>query len=118
MRKKLTVAALLYLSLVAGLSMLVDRLILFPSREPVDAGDAIRRVLEPGEPGGPEVWVHRRKGKAGAVGRLYLLHFIGNASRAEWEAPIFLDLLAERYAEVEAWVLNYPGYGGSPGEAR
>jgi pimeloyl-ACP methyl ester carboxylesterase len=98
-----------------GLSRLADRLILFPTRERVSTGEAVRAIIPNTD---LEMWIHRRsdKRRPDHLPKLYLLHFIGNASRAEWEHPIFLDLLAEHF-DVEAWVLNYPGYGRSGGKA-
>jgi pimeloyl-ACP methyl ester carboxylesterase len=116
MRSKWIVTFLLLYSLVVmGLSRIVDHLILHPSRERVFAGEAIRRILPDSK---IEVWIHQGQGpiKSGKP-KLFLLHFIGNASRAEWEHPIFLDLLAATY-NVEAWAVNYPGYGKSEGDAK
>lgn len=114
-RRAIVLLVIAVLLMSAGLSMIVDRLILFPSRDPVEAGEAVRKPVEGTN---LEFWVHSRAGsKSGAKPKLRILHFIGNASRAEWEHPIFLDALVERF-DVEAWVLNYPGYGGSGGVAK
>jgi pimeloyl-ACP methyl ester carboxylesterase len=47
---------------------------------------------------------------------VYLLEFTGNATRAEDIAAYVAGRLGGR--AVEAWVVNYPGYGGSTGPAR
>ncbi len=44
------------------------------------------------------------------------LEFCGNATRAEWIAQYIADRWKER--AVEVWVMNYPGFGGSPGPAK
>jgi pimeloyl-ACP methyl ester carboxylesterase len=91
-----------------------DRLLLYPSRQPEDTRGLMR--LEVPAPGGTvEVW-KTRSAPADRPIDAYLLHFIGNASRAEYEA----QSLAEQTAgcSLEIWVVNYPGYGRSTGPAK
>lgn len=104
-------AGLMTLATAIGF-MIADRLILFPSTEPLST-PAERKVLG----SGLELWLHRRPARKAPVRPLRVLHFIGNASRAEWEAPGVLELFPDDL-DVSAWTLNYPGYGGSPGPAR
>ncbi len=92
--------------------MLTDKLILYPSTAPISTA-AERRMLA----SGLELWLHRRPAATQPAKPLSILHFIGNGSRAEWEAVPALEHLPPEY-DVKAWTLNYPGYGGSPGPAR
>jgi len=87
-----------------------DRLILWPSVAPIDAGAAQRRQI-PFNGGSLDAFVV--PARSGVAGR-YLLRFYGNADRAErWaasEAQGWPD-------DVESWAVNYPGFGGSTGPA-
>jgi pimeloyl-ACP methyl ester carboxylesterase len=95
---------------------LADRLILFPTRAPINADGAVRKAI-PFENGQLELWIAqsqlaRSNGSAG----VYVLRFYGNADRAErWPAEE-----AEMWDNraVEIWGMNYPGFGGSTGPAR
>ncbi len=62
-----------------------------------------------------EIWTARSPGAAHREPEAYVLEFCGNASRAEYVATD----IAWRWGKhpVEAWVVNYPGYGGSTGRA-
>jgi len=108
---------IVYLLLVSCGS-LADRLILFPSTEPLNAGRATTRRAIPWAGGEVEAWVARSQGArvAGAEPRAFVLEFTGNATRAEWIA----EDVALRWGPrpVEVWAINYPGYGGSTGPAR
>jgi pimeloyl-ACP methyl ester carboxylesterase len=92
-----------------------DNLLLYPKREPVDT-QGLKRV-EVAAPGGGivEVWTARTAAADQPI-EAYVLHFIGNASRGEYEAKG----LAEDWAghSVEIWSVNYPGYGQSTGPAK
>jgi uncharacterized protein len=105
----------LYLAVIFAGS-LPDHLILFPTREPIDTGNAIRKTI-PFENGQLELWtakseLTRKTGRCSA----YILRFYGNADRAErwvaWETGIWND------RAVEIWGVNYPGFGGSTGPAK
>ena len=95
-----------------------DKLILFPSRQRIDALAA--RRLEVVGPGGGvvEVWVDRSPGASagGAEPKAFVIEFTGNATRAEQVA----SYAAARWGQkpVEVWMVNYPGYGGSSGGAK
>ncbi|HEX8679410.1 MAG TPA: hypothetical protein VF683_05600 [Chthoniobacterales bacterium] len=101
---------------VVAFGNLADRLILFPSTFPLNAGAATRTFI-PFEDGQLEIWtaqsqVAKRSGRVDA----YVLRFYGNADRADrWVAAE-----AEEWdgRAVEVWGVNYPGYGGSTGPAR
>ncbi len=95
-----------------------DRLILFPSREPLAHAGATRAAL-PFRGGELEVWTARSRPRAGPGSRadLYVLRFYGNADRADPNVGIEIG---EQWMERDTvlWGVNYPGYGGSDGEAR
>jgi len=107
------VAAYLILILFGHLP---DHLILFPTKGPIDAGEAARKMV-PFQNGELEVWTaksYRAKQQAGAD--IYVLRFYGNADRADrWVAAE-----AEEWngRAVEIWGMNYPGFGRSTGPAR
>lgn len=92
-----------------------DKLILFPSTGPTLSYGA-RRHTVPHRDGVVEVWVARSPAANGRQPEAYLLEFTGNATRAE-DIASFVASRWKRHA-VEAWVMNYPGYGGSTGPAR
>jgi uncharacterized protein len=95
---------------------LPDHLILFPTKAPIDAGEAVRKTV-PFQNGELELWtavskLAQQKGRAD----IYILRFYGNADRADrWVADE-----AEQWNDraVEIWGMNYPGFGGSTGPAR
>ncbi len=97
---------------ILALGRPADRLILWPSTDRRDSGTAVRRAL-PFAGGSLEVLVAR---SASRLPELYVLRFYGNADRAdEWIADETKSL--GREVAVEAWGVNYPGYGGSTGPA-
>lgn len=108
--------------LIAGYTLLMlfggcaNRLILFPSRQAIDAGTARRELISLAGDRKVEVWVDRSPGAA-AKGEpaAYVVEFTGNATRAEQTASNAAWRWGER--SVEAWTMNYPGYGGSTGNA-
>jgi hypothetical protein len=94
-----------------------DKLILFPSRQPIHAHSA-KRLMVPTPRGEVEVWVDRSPGAlaSGAEPAAYVIEFTGNATRAEQVASYAAHQWGSR--PVEVWMVNYPGYGGSAGSAR
>lgn len=90
-----------------------DRMILQPPGGAIDAIGAERRTIKSGG-GDVEVWV--AKAPNGDEARMFVLEFTGNATRAEQIA----EYVGYRYQDygAEAWVMNYPGYGGSEGSAK
>ena len=98
--------------------MLPDRLILFPSREPLAHLGAARATV-PFRGGELELWTARSRPHAapGSRAELYVLRFYGNADRADPNVGIEIGEQWSRRDTV-LWGVNYPGYGGSGGEAR
>lgn len=90
----------------------VDRLLLYPTTDAIDAGNAQRRTLcVAGR--SLEVWTARASPQDDP--NVYVLDFVGNAARAEYVAEDLADLWSNSSAEV--WAVNYPGYGQSSGPA-
>ena len=92
-----------------------DGLILVPPRGAIDARGASRQAVPVGS-SFVEVWTARSAAARESEPRAFVLEFTGNATRAEQIATF----VAARFDEfpVEAWVMNYPGYGGSPAPKR
>ena len=114
-RTRVAIYVVLYLGLIT-LAPLPDRLVLFPSTNPIDAGTAVRRTI-PFQPGELEVWT-ARSALAQQRGRpeIYVLRFYGNADRADRWVAAEAEMWNNR--AVEVWGMNYPGFGGSTGPAR
>ncbi len=95
---------------------LPDHLILFPTRAPIDAGSAVRKMLS-FQNGELEVWTAKSH-RAQQQGRadIFILRFYGNADRADRWAAAEAEMWSDR--AVEIWGMNYPGFGGSTGPAR
>src|SRR5437867_576768 len=117
MRKTRIVLAIVAAYLILILfGHLPDNLILSPTKAPIDAGEAARKMV-PFQNGELEVWTaksYRSRQQAGAD--IYVLRFYGNADRADrWVAAE-----AEEWngRAVEIWGMNYPGFGRSTGPAR
>ena len=64
------------------LSWLTDRLILCPTRHPIEANGKTPRLVPWGD-GQVEVWTQRVGGAPSAAADLYVLKFPGTAGRAE-----------------------------------
>src|SRR3954451_14686929 len=106
------------LILVAGWAVgagCADRLVLAPSTDHRDAGEAVEQRL-PFEGGQLQIWTARSPGVVVGEPRAFLLEFCGNGTRAENIAAY----LAKRWGDrpIEVWAVNYPGYGGSTGPPR
>src|SRR5688572_33372612 len=93
-RRRLRKAAVMLMAYLCGTLLIVfggcaDRLILFPSTEPIRE-PGITRIEVPAYAGGKpvEVWTARSRGARAnaseAEPQAYCLEFVGNASRAEW----------------------------------
>jgi uncharacterized protein len=95
---------------------LQDRLILFPTRSPIDAGGAVRKTI-PFEDGELEIWTAQSR-RAQEQGRadVFILRFYGNADRADRWPAMEAEMWKDR--AVEIWGMNYPGFGGSTGPVR
>ncbi|MCY2954053.1 MAG: alpha/beta fold hydrolase [Planctomycetota bacterium] len=92
-----------------------DNFILFPSTQPENANGAKREMIPFGK-GGLEVLTARSPGAVRREPEAFVLCFCGNAGRAEWTASWDAKLWKDK--AVEAWTVNYPGYGASTGPAR
>jgi len=92
-----------------------DRLILFPSHDVIEVAGQ-KRVEAPCSVGKIEIWTDRPTAAAKTEPRAFVLAFVGNASRAEYEAAVTADQWEG--LPVEVWGVNYPGYGGSEGAAQ
>jgi hypothetical protein len=101
---------------VMFLGHLPDHLILFPTKAPINAGGAVRKMI-PFQNGELEVWTAKSR-RAQQQGRadVFILRFYGNADRAERWAAAEAEMWNDR--AVEIWGMNYPGFGGSTGPAR
>jgi hypothetical protein len=92
-----------------------NQLILFPSRQPIKAGTARQVFIPTAGDRKVEVWVDRSPGAASNEIRAYVIEFTGNATRAEQVASNAAYRWGDR--PIEAWTMNYPGYGQSSGKA-
>jgi pimeloyl-ACP methyl ester carboxylesterase len=95
---------------------LPDHLILFPTRTPINARGAVRKII-PFENGQLEAWIAQsRRAQQQGSADLHILRFYGNADRAEHWPTEETKMWNDR--AVEIWGINYPGFGGSTGPAR
>ena len=92
-----------------------DRLLLFPTRNPIDAGGAVRHLL-PFHGGELELFHARSRGCGDESPATIDLELVGNGGRAEVAAADAARRWGNR--PVEVWAVNWPGYGGSTGPAR
>jgi pimeloyl-ACP methyl ester carboxylesterase len=92
-----------------------SRLILFPSRQFIDAGSAQQVFVAGAGDRKIETWVDRSPGAASTEPQGYVIEFTGNATRAEQVATYAASLWGRH--PVEVWTVNYPGYGQSSGNA-
>jgi uncharacterized protein len=113
-RKTFLVLLVIYLG-VMMFGCVADHLILFPSTDQRECWGCNRRVID--MPGGVlEIWTARSQATTKKEPEAFVLEFVGNADRAENGTQYRADRW--RNKPVEAWVVNYPGYGGSTGPAR
>ena len=98
------------------LAALPDQVILFPTTDPINPQGAVRKTI-PFENGQLELWTAKSR-LAEKIGRpeVYVLHFYGNADRADRWAALEAEMWNKR--AIELWGMNYPGFGGSTGPAR
>jgi uncharacterized protein len=108
-----TAGALYFLFVMLG--GCADKLILFPSRDPMDARGAERWEI-PFESGHIEVFVARSPGATTRPVEAYVLRFLGNAERAEMNAAA---APAHEWGQkpVEMWSVQHAGFGNSTGSA-
>lgn len=111
-----TLSLYLFFLGLAGLRY-TDRLILYPSRTTLNVAGTSRLAVPRPDGGRLEIWTARSPGAAASSRPdAYVLVFTGNAARAELTAEFFAQDWGDR--SVEIWAVNYPGYGGSSGDAR
>ena len=118
-RRIAVVLVLLVYTLLMAFGAVGDRLILYPSTDPLNVRGTSRVEVPMAGGRAVEVWKARSLGAGSGAGiepRAFVLEFIGNASRGEYMAAASAQEWGER--PVEVWAVNYPGYGGSPGPAR
>lgn len=94
------------------LARLADKLIMMPTRYPIDAGERVHQVVD-SEVGPFEVW--RQRNNAEESVSVFVLKFPGTGGRAERATDHPADCWTDVATEV--WAVNPPGYGGSPGRA-
>jgi hypothetical protein len=113
-KRVLLIVLAIYLLAIAFLCYSPDKLILMPTTKPIRVVGADRRLVD-SSVGSVEVWTERSLAARDGEIEGYVLAFNGNGSRAERE----LDRIAPMWSKhpVEIWAMNYPGYGGSEGEA-
>ena len=117
-RKRLAaiLLALVGYTLLMAFGGCADRLILYPSTDPLYVRGTSRLEV-PAQGRRPvEIWTARSSGAVGREPEAFALEFVGNASRAEYMAAAAAGEWGSR--PVEVWAVNYPGYGGTPGPAR
>jgi pimeloyl-ACP methyl ester carboxylesterase len=118
-RRRLRAVVLAYLVLffLIVFTGCADRLILFPSRQPIPWPGISRLEIPATEKTKSiEIWTARSHAVAqGAEPEAYCLEFTGNASRGEEMAYASAGEWGDH--PVEIWAVNYPGYGGSAGGA-
>ncbi|HEV7300249.1 MAG TPA: alpha/beta fold hydrolase [Tepidisphaeraceae bacterium] len=113
--RKIALALLTVYALTMLFGCPADRLLLYPRPSAESVFDASPRMVD-FNGGTLEVFVARSPGTTRSEPVAFMLEFTGNATRAEDIA----GWVASRWGErpVETWVMNYPGYGRSTGDAR
>ncbi len=96
------------------LARIADKLILQPTRDPIDTEDRQRHWIDT-ETGGVEAWAVRTETGDRSDIDLLAIKFPGTGGRAERGGPHPFELWPELNAEV--WTINHAGYGGSAGNA-
>jgi pimeloyl-ACP methyl ester carboxylesterase len=94
------------------LQRLTDRLVLYPTTDPIDPGELERGTITV-QGGVLEAW--KTTWNPGAEHKVLLIKFPGNAGRAERATPNPGHLWQDVCSEV--WAVNPFGYGGSVGPA-
>lgn len=94
-----------------------NKLVLFPTTEPRNAGSArpYMLMLEGGRQ--LEIFTDRSPACGEGEPKAYVLEFCGNGTRAE-DITAWVANQRWRQWPVEVWCVNYPGYGRSTGPAR
>lgn len=113
--KRFPTYLLLYLLIAMWLAGCSDRLLLFPSRDPIHVPGASQIQIHFGK-GTLDVWSKKSDALSGAEPQGFVLHFGGNGDRAEFGVESAADEWSD--LPVEVWSMNYPGFGQSSGSAR
>ena len=116
-RRRIVLLSLLFGYIcIMGFGGCADRLILYPTVEPVAMPGSSRGPMAHWARGNIDIWTARSHAALNADPQAFVLTFVGNASRGEYES----SMVAEEWAThpVEAWSVNYPGYGESTGPAK
>lgn len=92
---------------------ILDRMVLKPTRDPLDPESRVRRVVET-PAGAVEVWIYQQVVPS-PRGHALAIKFPGAAGRAERGGPHPFECWPG--IEADIWVVNPPGYGGSSGLA-
>lgn len=98
-------------------SGICDKLILFPSTNSLYTKGLTRQIFTNEEKLKIEIWVNNHfKNKNGdEKAKVLILHFGGNAARAEDDVKFMMEVFGDY--PVEIWGMNYQGYGKSEGKA-
>lgn len=106
---------LLFLYIV--FSGICDKLILFPSTNSLFTKGLTRKVFINEENQKIEIWInnHFKNKTVDEKAKVLILHFGGNAARAEDEVKSMMEVFGDY--PVEIWGVNYQGYGKSEGKA-
>lgn len=112
----LALALVVFCAALVAFTPMLDRLVLFPTTEPIGAGRAARKAIA-FDGGELEIWTaaSRTAQKPGRA-EVYVLRFYGNADRADRWVAAEAEMWGDR--AVEVWGVNYPGFGGSTGPAQ
>ena len=105
----------LYVLIAMWLVGCSDRLLLFPSRDPIHVPGATELQVHFGK-GTLDVWSRKSDALSSGEPQGFVLHFGGNGDRAESG----VERVADEWSDlsVEIWSMNYTGYGQSSGSAR
>jgi pimeloyl-ACP methyl ester carboxylesterase len=112
---KLLLAAYAGLLALIFFGHIVDRLVVFPNHQAIEA-DGAQQLLIPSGQGTIEVWKARSPGSKDQEPAAFILRFVGQGDRAERRATS--TARQWRAKPVEVWAMNYPGSGGSTGPPR
>lgn len=113
-RKALLILMLIGYTAFFMLGGCADKLILFPSHDPIHVTGADQRSI-PFEGATLDVWTTRTPPARESGPEAYVLVFVGNADRAEHHIT---DTHTWNAKPVEIWAVNHPGYGASTAPAK
>jgi pimeloyl-ACP methyl ester carboxylesterase len=100
--------------MLTGCSSLANRLILYPSNDPLPATGEVLTIECDEVPGGTVQAFYLETGASSSVD-VYVVAFSGNAARAEWTPAYVSELLepwrSERNLRIGILAVQYPGFG-------